>query len=307
MSVSVEPKGGYASRAYAHSLAGFGEPLHLPLSGGNLLKRSIPGSLHHDAMGCYPLFFCEDWVKLDADLTELSDAIVSVALVADPFGDYTPELLDELFDVVNPFKQHYIVDLARDPDEIGTSHHRKAARRALRKLQVEVCKDPAGFTEDWIRLYHNLVDRYGINGIRAFSKEAFIRQLNMPEIVVHQAFLGDELVGAQLFYVQNGVVHCHLGAVTDKGYASGAFYAMDYFSFGYFAGKAHKLDLGGGVGLAATSENGLSAYKDGWCSETRPVYFCGKILNVEKYAELVEARARADDSYFPAYRCGEFG
>lgn len=298
---------GYAGRAYADSLAEFGEPIHLARSGGCLLKRRISGEQDVDAMGCYPLFFCDDWSGLAADLDDLSEEIVSVALVADPFGTYTTELFAESFDVVNPFKCHYIVDLQGNVDEIGSDHHRKAARKALRKVRVEVCRDPAGFADDWIRMYQNLVTRYGIMGIRAFSRNAFVKQLNMPEIVVHQAFLDSELVGAQLFYVQDGVVHCHLGAVNDKGYSAGAFYAMDYFSFDYFSDKATKLDLGGGSGLEATAEDGLSRYKAGWSSETRNVYFCGRIINKERYAALARARNSEESSYFPAYRSGEFG
>lgn len=297
---------GYASRAYIDSLSEFGEVVALPRCGGHLLMRPIPESGEYDAMGGYPLFFCEEWAGLAEDLAGLSDEIVSVSMVADPFGSYTRELLGECFDVVRLFKQHHIVDLQCDTGGIGTEHHRKAARRALRKIRVEICMDPAGFADGWSRLYENLVQRYGIRGIRAFSRDAFCRQLDMPEIVVHQAFLGDEIVGAQLFFVQDGVVHCHLGAVSDKGYKAGAFYAMDFFSFGYFAGSARKLDMGGGAGIAMDPNDGLSRYKAGWASETQPVYFCGRILNPEKYASLVPA-GKVDSPYFPAYRCGEFG
>ena len=252
------------------------------------------------------MFFCEDWASLDEDLCELPDDIVSVSMVADPFGAYSRELLEECFDVVNPFKVHYIVDLERDAGEIGTAHHRKAARRALRKIRVEACKDPAGFIDAWSRLYGNLVERYGIHGIRAFSRNAFVRQLGLPEIVVHQAFLGDEIVGAQLFFVQDGVAHCHLGAVSDRGYKTGSFYSLDFFSFEYFAESARLLDLGGGVGLSSSSSDGLSRYKSGWTSEIRPVYFCGRITNPVKYVDLAPQQGRENTGYFPAYRDGEF-
>ncbi len=252
------------------------------------------------------MFFCEDWSRLAADLADLPDDIVSVSLVADPFGAYTLDMLEVCFDVVNPFKCHYIVDLQGNPEAIGSDHHRKSARRALRKIQVEVCRDPSGFADAWITLYHKLVTRYDISGIRAFSRNAFIRQLSMPEIVVHQAFLDSELVGAQLFYIQDGIAHCHLGAVSDKGYSAGAFYAMDYFSFEYFSGKARKLDLGGGAGLDANADDGLSRYKSGWSSETRTIYFCGRVTNQDRYAALARSRKGDQASYFPAYRCGEF-
>ncbi|RKX47334.1 MAG: hypothetical protein DRP64_01365 [Verrucomicrobia bacterium] len=307
MLIDIKSSRGYANPDYAQSLAEFGEPVHLPRSGGNLLKRRIPGTSCFDAMGCYPMFFCEDWAGLNEDLGKLPGDIVSVSIVADPFGAYSRQLLEECFDIVNPFKSHYVVDLERGAGEIGTEHHRKAARRALRKVRVEVCKDPAGFVDGWFRLYGNLVQRYGIHGIRAFSRTAFSRQLSMAEIIVHQAFLGDEIVGAQLFFVQDGVAHCHLGAVSEAGYKAGAFYALDFFSFEYFVESARKLDLGGGVGLSSSSGDGLSHYKSGWASETRPVYFCGRIINPDRYAALAPLQGKDKIEYFPAYRIGEFG
>lgn len=296
---------GYASRAYAESLSEFGEPLHLPRCGGHLLRRPIPGTSECDAMGCYPLFFCADWAALEADLSALPKELVSVALVADPFGDHSPELLESAFDVVNPYRVHYIVDLERPPEKNGSRHHRREARKALEKIQVEVCREPSGFSNDWNRLYQALAIRHGIRGVRAFSRRAFERQLALPGIVVHQAWHHGELVGAQLFFQQDDVVHCHLGAVTEEGYETGAFYAMDRFAIEYFSNRARKLDLGGGTGLASSGDDGLSRYKKGWATETRPVCFCGRIVNRARYESLVPSLG--ESHYFPAYREGEFG
>jgi hypothetical protein len=297
---------GYASRNYAYSLAEFGEPIHLPRSDGYLLKREIPGTPFFDTMGGYPLFFCEDWSALAADLAQLPEEIVSVSQVADPFGDYSKEGLESCFDLVNPFKEHYLVDLDQSIENVGTRHHRKQACAALVDVQVEVCKDPDGFVDYWSQLYQTLTKRHNIHGIRSFSKSAFRQQLGMSEIIVHEAFYQGEIVGAQLYFIQEDVVHCHLGAVSDKGYEHGAFYAMDYFSFEYFAGKAKKLDLGGGTGLSGGRRDGLSRYKKGWSSETCPVFFCGRIVNAERYARLAPLQGQENATYFPAYRSGEF-
>ena len=78
---------GYAHPFYAASLAEFGAPLRLPRCGGWVLERSVPGGHARDAMGCYPLFVCQDWRALAADLDDL-DGPVSLSLVSDPFGDY---------------------------------------------------------------------------------------------------------------------------------------------------------------------------------------------------------------------------
>ena len=297
---------GFATRAYAESLSGFGELIHLPRCGGSLLNRQIPGTSEFDALGGYPLFFCEDWSQLVVDLEQLPEGVVSVSIVADPFGNYSVKQLEECFDVVNPFKVHYIVDLDQATGKIGTRHHRKKAHSALKDIQVEVCKDPMEFVDQWSNLYQTLARRHNIQGIRAFSKAAFQQQLSMPEIIVHEAFYQGELVGAQLFFIQGDVVHCHLGAVNDKGYQTGAFYALDHYSFEYFSGKARKLDLGGGAGLSGSRYDGLSLYKKGWSSETQPVYFCGRVINPAGYAALAPLQGQDGTRYFPAYRAGEF-
>jgi hypothetical protein len=297
---------GYGSRSYAESLAEFGELICLPRSGGYLLKRSIPGTRDYDAMGCYPFFFCQDWAGLEADLEALSDELVSVSLVPDPYGDYTGEMLERSFAVVNPFKVHYLVDLQQPLDGLGTPHHRKEAAAALEKIQVEECKDPAGFEEYWSKLYQTLVRRHDIRGIRAFSREAFRRQLSMPETIVHVAYIQEEIVGAQLYFKQGNVVYCHLGAVSDFGYQSGAFYALDAFSFDYFSGQASWLDLGGGAGVSGNQDDGLTRYKKGWSSTTRPVKFCGRITHPARYAALAATMQLQSSNYFPVYRAGEF-
>ena len=64
-------------------------------------------------MGCYPIFTCQDWSKLAPDLQDLGDALVSLALVTDPFGEYDEPYLRRNFDIVFPFKEHYVVDLQR--------------------------------------------------------------------------------------------------------------------------------------------------------------------------------------------------
>lgn len=134
---------GYLHRDYAESLAEFGEPLLLPKSEGWILKRRIPDFPAFDAMGCYPLFACSDWSRLDSDLDELKADLVSLTLVADPFGNHDVEGLRRCFrDLVIPYKEHFVVDLSlplpplRRPaiatmraKRCGTSLWRSAPRR----------------------------------------------------------------------------------------------------------------------------------------------------------------------------------
>ena len=112
----AEPTG-YGHADYAESLAEWGTPLHLPRSNSWLLRRAIPGSSRHDAMGPYPLFSCHNWSQLAADLDEVSSDLVSVVLVPESFTPVDRTGLERCFDRVTYFKDHFIADLRRPVEE----------------------------------------------------------------------------------------------------------------------------------------------------------------------------------------------
>jgi hypothetical protein len=299
---------GYSHSAYAESLAEFGSPRPLARSGGWLLEREIPGSTYRDAMGCYPLFACDDWSTLNQDLDELSGELVSVALVADPFGDHNPELLRKCFpDVFTPFKEHLVTDLSQPPDSFVDTQHRRKARRALERMNVELCDDPLHFVDEWNNLYANLIQRHSIHGLSAFSANSFKAQLAVPGIFMFRATHDGETVGMTLWYASRDVAYYHLGAYNDIGYEMEASFALFWRVLDHFANHGLKwLDLGAGAGLANQSD-GLTRFKRGWANGTRPAYFCGRIFDQLKYDEAMRARQVPATDYFPAYRKGEFG
>jgi hypothetical protein len=296
---------GYLNPLYAQSLAEFGTPRKLPLCGGWILERSIPGFPYRDAMGCYPLFLCQDWSQVHSDLKEVESELVSLSLVADPFGQYDSNLLHQYFDVAIPFKQHFIADVSR-PLHLPRNH-RYYAHKALKEVTVELCADPAQYLDEWTDLYAGLAKRYNIQGVSAFSKTAFAKQLLIPELVMFRAVYQGSPVGAYLWYLQNDVAYGHLGAVNELGQSLMASYAILWTATEYLATKVHWIDHGAGAGIKSDGKDGLSQFKRGWSTETRTAYFCGRIFNREKYEDIVKASAVGATDYFPAYRKGEFG
>ncbi len=292
--------------AYVESLAEFGTPRELPRCGGWILERGIRGLSYRDAMGCYPLFACRDWSQLHMDLDELGNELVCLSLVADPFGDYDLPYLRRCFsDVVVPFKEHFIIDLHQSPKETVSPHHHRYVRKALEKLSVEKHEKPTQFLNEWLELHKTLVDRHHIRGIRAFSRKAFAKQLNMPGMVVLRAMHQDKTVAAILWIVQKDIVYGHVLGFSDVGYKLGAQYALYWFAIEYFADKVRWCDIGGVPGLKDEGRQGLSWFKQGWSTETRTAYFCGRILNRKRYTEIVKAKGISAADYFPAYRQGE--
>lgn len=305
--LTVQSCSGYDHPRYAASFAEFGRPEQLPRSGGWILRRRISGSSYDDAMGCYPLFTCQNWQGLRDDLCYSVPGLVSLALVTDPFGEYDENYLHECFgDVVRPFKEHFVIDLRRQRQTFVSAHHRQNARRALQAVSVENCTPPERFLNEWVELYSTLINRHSIRGITAFSRSAFAAQMSVPGLVTFRAVHRQATVGMALWYVRNGVGYYHLGASTELGYRLRASFAIFWQAIEYFAHKLEWLNLGAGAGLSPDSLDGLARFKRGWATGTRTAYFCGKIVDREKYWTLASSRNEAPANYFPVYRQGEF-
>lgn len=302
------PATGYLHSQYAWSLAEHGSPHNLSRSGGWVLKRDIPRSSLQDAMGCYPLFACRDWSGLRNDLEDLRRELVSVSIVADPFGDYDLPLLNSCFeDLVIPFKEHFVVDLSRSPEKFVAPHHQRNARRAAQTVSVEACSDPLVHESEWTALYDVLIERHAIKGIPAFSSRSFSTQLRVPGMIMLRAMRDDSTIGMTLWYTQGEVGYYHLGAYSDQGYKLRASFALFWFGIEYFAGLGLKwLTLGAGAGAGGDRDDGLTRFKRGWSTGTRTAYFCGRVLDRKRYSDIVEAHAIEKTNYFPAYRSGEF-
>jgi len=299
---------GYLHAGYAESLSEYGTPRQLPRSGAWILQRHIPGFPQRDAMGCYPLFACRDWAGLEADLDDLRGELLSLAVVADPFGDHGEGRLARCFpDVVFAYKDHFVVDLSASADDHVSPHHRRNAARAQKSVDVRCCEDPPRTLTTWTALYDVLIERHGIQGMRAFSRRSFAAQLKVPGMVAFKAVCRDRTVGMLLWYVQGSVAYYHLGAHNDVGYETRASFALFWFALEYFARCGLRwLDLGAGAGTKQKAD-GLTRFKRGWSTGTRPAYFCGRILDPAAYQAITRAKGiPAKTDYFPAYRQGEF-
>ncbi len=300
---------GYLHPLYAKSLSEFGRPVELPQCGGWLLERPVPGTGLQDAMGCYPLFCCSDWSKLPADMAEAKQRNVTIALVADPFASVTVSELARCFDLVRPFKTHFVIDVNEPIDRHVNSHHRYYARRALKMVDVTMLDQPKDYFDDWVRLYQLLVVRHSLCGIKAFSKAAFAMQFEVPGLIVFRAARNGMTIGMHLWYLQSSVAYSHLAAFDEQAYLLGAAYALYWFAIQEFkrlhVGELRWIDLGAGAGTQKNGRDGLAFFKRGWATCERVKYFCGSICNRENYRLLAGADQIAS-AYFPLYRTGEF-
>jgi hypothetical protein len=294
--------GAYADPRYARSLGEFGVPTLLPRSGASLLRRPIESGDEYDAMGCYPLFTCPNWSGLADDLAELGSELVSVTVVTDPFGLPSYESLGEIFDVVTPYKDHYLVDLEQPLESTVARHHRKSARKALQALTIEEY-DPTTDVDTWCQLYGHLVRKHSIDGIRAFSSASFEQQARIPGLVAFRALQDGDVIGMHWYLTAGDVVYAHLAALHPQSYRYYASHGLFWTAFQRFQGSFRWVDMGAGSGAAA--DDGLTEFKAGWSSQTAPTFICGKVINRDRYEEL-SRNVPSSTSYFPRYRAGEF-
>jgi hypothetical protein len=297
---------GYLSEKYAQSLSELGTPLFLEESQGWIIKRSI--NHYYDGMGCYPLFCCQDWSKIPLDITQIKSEIISLALVADPFGNYRENDLRKTFsDVCFAYKEHFVIDLKKDKKDFVIEHHQRNAKKALKLLQIQSNQEGESYLDNWNRLYNNLIEKHNIKGISKFSPKSFEKQLQVSGLQVFSAIYGSETIGILLWYIQNDIAYYHLGAYSELGYIYKASFALFWYAIDYFCAKGlNWLNLGAGAGFKNDQTDGLTRFKKGWSTETKTAYFCGKIFDLYKYNELIKFHDLKNTAYFPAYRFGDF-
>lgn len=299
---------GYASRDYARSLSEFGEVIDLPRSGGALLAQQVPGSGERDLVGPYPLFSCSNWNGLADDLRSLSESFACAYVVTDPFAEVDANELRRAFpNVCYAYKQHFVTDLARPLETFVDSHHRRNIRKGLRNVEVRhLDAEPASADfstalDAWQLLYQDLIERHGIEGIARFSQTSFEQQFAVPGFDCFAAVDGTGICGMTLWYTHGHVAYYHLAAYSERGYAQAASFALFATAFQHFSARGVRwAALGAGAGTNAV-DSGLTRFKQGWSTETRPVHFCGRILQPEVYVRL-SAGAPANTKFFPAYR-----
>ena len=169
---------------------------------------------------------------------------------------------------------------------------------------MEQC-DPSTLLEEWLDLYQTLIARHHVTGVQAFSANAFALQVRIPGVLAWRAICAGQTVGAHLWYLQNDVAYSHLCAVSPRGYELNASYALYWTALETLSSKVRWLNLGAGAGSTADSTDGLSRFKRGWSNMTRPAYFCGRVVDAERYGALTSSAGTSSDGYFPAYRAGE--
>ena len=300
----IEPTG-YASEAFAEACRDSGRPRRLRSCGASVLLREIGGTPFFDATGCYPLFACQHWDRLADDLTELAQDCVSLVIVSDPFSPLRQPAFETIFDRVVFFKNHYVADLTVDTRDFVSGKRLRSGRSLLRRMRIEVVRQPTALVDEWLQLQRELQDRHGARATRLLTRKAVADLFATPGVMVLRATLDDALLGIHVDILARGVVYAHLAAYSRAGYVANASSAINIFEIEFFRDKARWIDWGGNAGPADDANDGLALFKSRFATGSLPVYLCGRIFQHARYDELVRARPGSSQAYFPAYRAGD--
>ena len=292
----------YATFDYVQSLSLEGQAFAVPEWGSAIVSRPIELDLS-DVTGSYPMTVLAPDADLAGGLARLREAgFVSAVIVLDDYHRPPIAELEGAFDLVRPFKTHYVVDRSVG-DAMPSRHHRYEIKKALAAVKVEAF-DLRDHLEQWLRLYENLTKRHGLSGTHDFPPSHHELLSVIPGVTAVGAFLDGELLAAHIWVEDNARVHSHLAASSERGYALSAAYAVNDASIRFFS-DARIINFGGGAGYEDDSSNGLARFKMGFTNATSRSYVCGKILDAGKYAQLSANRDEAT-TFFPAYRAPSF-
>jgi hypothetical protein len=127
----------YASSAYANAFAPPYTPIMLQETQTFVLKRAIAAKEYSDAIGGYPLRPIAENANQEKDFAALrEEGIVSLVLVTDPFFHPPPAALEQHFDKVTAYKEHYLNDFSH-PQLYDSKNHHYKVRRSLRSCEVK--------------------------------------------------------------------------------------------------------------------------------------------------------------------------
>ncbi|MBN8532333.1 MAG: GNAT family N-acetyltransferase [Alphaproteobacteria bacterium] len=290
----------YASAAYAAAFAPL-EPVWLPHAATHVLKRLIPGTEHHDAMGCYPLCVmrADSGIKEDFEILKRHGCVTLVA-VTDCLSQPDEAFLSAHFDRCRRYKTHYVHD-ARLANADYSKHHRDRIRRARKSCETRVV-NLADHLDAWMECYTTLVKKKNITGIQNFPREYFAAVAAMPEAVTIAAFVDGVFASGHIWMRHEGLAYAHLAASTELGYKLRCAFPI-YDDAIQMLKADHIIDFGGGAGAEESEADGLRDFKKGFANAEKRNFLCGKILNAELYQSLCNVRGvDPDAAFFPAYR-----
>jgi hypothetical protein len=297
------------STPVAFRYAEAGRVLLLPL-----LLRTIPDSDLRDATSPYgypgPVSDAglDDfgfWSRGFRAMTELLAGwrVVTAFVRLHPLFPFPAQALAEAGTVVH-HGETVSVDLALSPEDIWRQTHR-THRNQINKSKragVSILIDDWTHFDDWITTYHATMRRVGASDFYFFTADHFhrLRAALGPHAHLAVALSGDDVLGGNLFFEYDGIMHTHLQSTRDGDihWADKLLYD-EVRRWGRTRGNTI-YHLGGGLGGATDS---LFLYKAAFAAGRHPFHTWRVITDARAFEKLAGTPTPESlEGHFPPYR-----
>ncbi|TWT01917.1 GNAT family N-acetyltransferase [Planomicrobium sp. CPCC 101079] len=182
---------------------------------------------------------------------------------------------------------------------------RKSIRKALREgLECRITRKPDNL-DTFKELYYATMKRIGADSFYYFDDSYFSRCLEFfgEHIVLVEAVYEEQVIGAELHFYYNNLIHTHLSGTLEDFHHLSPVYVMTFAIAEW--GKKNGADLvHAGGGTTNNPDDSLYLFKKKFGQNTEFKFHIGqKVWNEAVYSELCEmAGAGTDEEFFPAYR-----
>ena len=182
---------------------------------------------------------------------------------------------------------------------------RKNIRKALRDgVEFRVTRGPKDLRE-FQRIYFATMDRNHADSFYYFNEQYFAQLLESfgERLLLVEALFEDEVIGMELQFVYNDLIHTHLSGTYEAFHHLSPVYIMQYATVLW--AKEHGISLiHGGGGRSNSPDDNLLRFKQQFARQTSFSFYSGqKIWNEEVYRKLCnEANTAVTNEFFPAYR-----
>lgn len=295
----------YNSLRYCRCLEDFGSPFLLDDSSGYLLRRDVTGSTLADLVFPYPMFTVEDEGLLLRSLQGGRAAgMISATIISDPLSDFTPSA--DSWDLSVRWKTHLIVDNSKPSANAMSTKVLYYSRRASERFGFEVSfsrEDRMSLIDDWLSLWGMLVERHGLQGLKALSVQYFRRLFELDEVFL--AVLRNEtgVHSIHIWIIDGDRAYSHLHASDAKAYECSAnylLYSEELLRLPEIGCRRCLLGSASGTG----GDDGLFRFKKQFSNSTSENHLLGLVIDRKTYGDLTGSPTH-DGGYFPSYRHGE--
>ena len=290
------------------------------------IKREVPirisGELYYDIVTPYgyggPVIMCSEDAKKDKLVQAFKKAFQQYCLeqkIISEFVRFHPVLnnakdFTDCYEVI--FTRKTVGTNLRDYEDPVQSEFSKSTRKNIRHamrngVDYRVTVNPENL-DLFKEIYHINMKRIGADTYYYFDEAYFSKCLEFfgEKIVLVEALYEDRVIGAELHFFYNNIIHTHLSGTLSEFHHLSPVYVMTYGIAAW--GKENGADLvHAGGGTSNKLDDTLYLFKKKFGQNTEFEFYVGrKVWNQAVYDKVCTAAGTIyETEFFPVYRAKE--